>query len=257
MNKLFSGIVPRLTKPASRSFMMGSRRGRYREGRLVNDDMAELRRDYTGLRLDAGDLAPNWWTQFERWFDDALGHSAQLEPNAMVLATVSADARPSARTVLLKHLDESGLVFFTHYTSRKGEQLAVNPAVSAVFSWQTLKRQIIVDGDAAPVSTAESDNYFASRPYGSQIGALASPQSSVLMSRQELDDTAARLRRQYPEGVAVPRPPTWGGFRITPRAVEFWQGRSDRLHDRLRYRKVEGGAGVPEDQVWRVERLAP
>jgi pyridoxamine 5'-phosphate oxidase len=223
----------------------------------VSNDLASLRRDYTDRRFDVADLPPDWWTLLDRWLGEALRHPGQLEPNAMVLATASVDARPSARTVLLKHVGEAGLVFFTSYTSRKGKELAANPAVSAVLSWKALGRQVVVDGDAAPVGAAESDAYFASRPYGSRIGAWASRQSSVLASAQELDEAAARLRRQYPEGAVIPRPPTWGGFQITPRAVEFWQGRPDRLHDRLRYRRVEGGAGVPEDQVWRIERLAP
>ncbi len=223
----------------------------------MGHDLAELRSGYSNARLDVVDLASNWWTQFARWFHDALVAPTESEPNAMVLATVSVRARPSARTVLLKHADEEGLVFFTSYTSRKGEQLTANPAVSAVFNWKSLARQVIVEGDAHPISATESDEYFASRPYGSRIGALASRQSSVLASREELDAAAVRLRKQYPEGFAVPRPSTWGGYRISPQAVEFWQGRVDRLHDRLRYRNIGGGVGMLEDQVWRVERLAP
>ncbi|MGH3544740.1 MAG: pyridoxamine 5'-phosphate oxidase [Mycobacteriales bacterium] len=219
----------------------------------MSDQLAAMRRDYSGPRLDVADLASDWWIQFDRWFDDARRQPAELEPNAMVLATVGTDGRPSARTVLLKGVDESGLGFFTHYTSRKGEQLAGNSAVSAVFGWRTLARQVIVDGDATRISAAESDQYFASRPYGSQIGALASRQSSVLASRRELDAAAAQQRARYPEGTAIVCPATWGGFRIAPWAVEFWQGRPDRLHDRLRYRKI----GEPPEQVWHVERLAP
>jgi pyridoxamine 5'-phosphate oxidase len=195
--------------------------------------------------LDVDHLAPTWLEQLERWLSDA---EVLLEPNAMVLATASPDGRPSARTVLLKGLDERGLVFYTNLGSRKGRELEANPRASSVFPWLDLQRQVIVEGVVSPVSAEDSDAYFASRPRGSQLGAAASPQSTIVGSRAELEARRDVLAARHPG--EVPRPEGWGGLRLAPEAVEFWQGRPDRLHDRLRYRRTPVG-------TWAVERLAP
>jgi pyridoxamine 5'-phosphate oxidase len=210
--------------------------------------IAAMRVAYGTRGLAEGDLAATWLEQFRRWFAEADA-AALPEPNAMVLATAGPDGAPSQRTVLLKGLDESGLVFFTHYTSRKGGELAANPRACALFPWHALHRQVIVEGRATPVADAESDAYWASRPWGSRIGALASAQSRVIDGRAPLEAERDRLAAAYPEGGPVPRPPTWGGLRLAPSVVEFWQGRPDRLHDRLRFRHTPDG--------WVVERLAP
>jgi pyridoxamine 5'-phosphate oxidase len=207
-----------------------------------------MRAVYARAGLDEQDLAPTWLAQLERWLADAV-EAGLPEANAMIVATASADGRPSARTVLLKGLDERGLVFYTHYTSRKGRELAENPQISAVFPWHAIERQVRVEGRAERIAAEESDAYFAGRPYGSRLGALASPQSEVLASRADLERAAAEVAARYPEGQPVPRPENWGGIRIVPDAVEFWQGRPDRLHDRLRYRLDAGR--------WITERLAP
>jgi pyridoxamine 5'-phosphate oxidase len=211
--------------------------------------LGAMRRAYEFAGLDEADLAPDWLTQFRRWLAEAVA-AGLAEPNAMVLATASPDAKPTARTVLLKGVDECGFVFFTHFTSRKGQQLLANPAASLVFPWHPIQRQVLVTGAVEQITDAESDAYFASRPHGSQLGALASPQSTVLGSRAELESARAALDERYPEGTPVPRPASWGGFRVIPESVEFWQGRPDRLHDRLRFRRESG-------EPWVVERLAP
>ncbi len=209
-------------------------------------DLAAMRSDYVAAGLVEADLAADWTTQLGRWLADAV--RAELpEPNAMVLATASADGRPSARTVLLKEYDASGLVFYTNYDSRKGSDLAANPRASLVFPWIALSRQVVVTGDVAVVSREQSTRYFGSRPRGSQLGAFASPQSRVIGGRADLDEAWRRTELAYPE--TVPLPDRWGGFRVVPLTVEFWQGQTDRLHDRLRYRRSDGG--------WLVERLAP
>jgi pyridoxamine 5'-phosphate oxidase len=204
---------------------------------------------YAARTLDEGGLAPGWLAQFERWLDEAI--AAPLpESNAMILATADAAGRPSARTVLLKLVDERGFVLYTNLESRKGRDAAANPHAALVFPWTQLHRQVTVTGDVEPVADDEADAYFASRPRGSRLGALASPQSRVIASRADLDAARAELEARYPEGADVPRPAHWSGLRVVPDSVEFWQGRPDRLHDRLRYRRTDDGA-------WVVERLAP
>jgi pyridoxamine 5'-phosphate oxidase len=214
----------------------------------IRPDLAAMRRAYARAGLDEADLAPDWTAQFAAWMKEARD-AGLTEPNAMVLATTTPDGRPSARTVLLKAFDERGFVFFTNLDSRKGREALANPQVAIVFPWHDIERQVVVTGRAGQVTDAEADAYFALRPRGSQLGALASPQSQVLPSRAPLEQARAELEDRYPEGTDVPRPERWGGLRVAPDAVEFWQGREDRLHDRLRFRD-DGGR-------WIVERLGP
>jgi len=210
---------------------------------------AGMRRDYTerGPLLETG-LATGWTSQFAAWFADATA-AGLPEPNAMIVATAGADGRPSARTVLLKGYDEGGFVFFTNYESRKGTDLATNPYASLVFPWFPMQRQVLVAGSVERVSRAETEEYFASRPRGSQLGAWASPQSRVLPGRAAVEDGLAAAVERFGDG-PIPAPPHWGGFRVVPETVEFWQGRTSRLHDRLRFRRTSG-------EVWILERLAP
>jgi pyridoxamine 5'-phosphate oxidase len=207
-----------------------------------------MRRDYTGT-LRRSDLAADWHTQFARWFADAV--AAHLpEPNAMIFATADPSGRPGARTVLLKGYDERGFVLFTNYGSRKGTEAAANPYASLVFPWFPMQRQVLVDGTVQRVERAETEEYFASRPRGSRLGAWASPQSRVVPDRTAVDAAYAAVQERFGDSSPVPPPPHWGGLRVVPHTVEFWQGRSSRLHDRLRYVRT------PSDS-WRVERLAP
>jgi len=212
------------------------------------DDLSGMRRDYERGPFQESDLAPTWLEQFHDWLIEAA--EIQREPNAMVLASADADGRPSARTVLLKRVDESGFTFYTNLGSRKGRELAANQRASLVFPWVDSERQVVVVGTAATVDEAQADEYFASRPYRSSIGAWASQQSSVLPDRAALERAWAEAERRFPASGAVPRPPGWGGFCVAPETVEFWQGRRDRLHDRLRYRDTGAGG-------WVIERLAP
>ena len=210
---------------------------------------ASMRRDYTErAALLENDLAGSWTSQFAAWFADAAAYGLP-EPNAMIVATAGAGGRPSARTVLLKEFDERGFTFFTNYESRKGSELAANPYASLVFPWFPMQRQVIVAGTVERVSRAETEEYFASRPRGSQLGAWASPQSRVLADRAAVEAGLAAAVERFGDG-PVPAPPHWGGLRVRPETVEFWQGRSNRLHDRLRFRRTA-------NESWILERLAP
>lgn len=208
-----------------------------------------MRLEYAEQPLRETDLTPDWTAQFARWFAESV-EAGVPEPNAMILATAAADGRPSARTVLLKGYDERGFVFFTNYASRKGTELAANPHASLVFPWLTIHRQVVICGAVQRIERAQTEAYFATRPREAQLGAWASPQSAVIADRSALEAAAAQAAQRFPD--EVPAPPAWGGLRVVPATVEFWQGRAGRLHDRLRYRR--------EPQVpagWVVERLAP
>ncbi|HEY0733295.1 MAG TPA: pyridoxamine 5'-phosphate oxidase [Herpetosiphonaceae bacterium] len=210
--------------------------------------IADLRREYTQHGLSESEVDADPFVQFRVWFDHALG--AQLpEPNAMTLATATPDGKPSARVVLLKGFDQRGFVFYTNYQSRKGDEIEANRWAALVFFWPELERQIRIEGRVERVSQQESDDYFASRPAGSRLGAWTSPQSQVISSRDVLEQRLSAFTARYEEQ-DIPRPPHWGGYRVAPTSIEFWQGRPSRLHDRLRYRRND-------DQRWLLERLAP
>jgi pyridoxamine 5'-phosphate oxidase len=213
-------------------------------------DPAAMRRQYRADGLTEKDLAATPVEQFARWFEQAANEAHLFEPNAMVVSTADAEGRPSSRTVLLKRFDERGFVFYTNYESRKGRDLAANPHVSLLFPWYPMARQVIVTGVAERTGRDETAAYFRTRPHGSQLGAWASAQSTVIASREELETAYARLASRYPEHEQVPVPPHWGGFRVRPHTVEFWQGRENRLHDRLRYT-------ARPDGTWTVDRLSP
>ncbi|MBN3852635.1 MULTISPECIES: pyridoxamine 5'-phosphate oxidase [unclassified Paraburkholderia] len=212
--------------------------------------LADLRKNYSLGSLDAADVDADPIRQFQAWFAQAL--DAQLpEPNAMTVATVDAEGRPAARILLIKGVDERGFVFFTNYDSRKGHELTANPNAALLFHWVELERQVRIEGRVEKTSAAESDAYYQSRPLGSRIGAWASEQSAVIQDRAQLEAREREISAQY--GDAPPRPPHWGGYRLVPTAIEFWQGRPSRLHDRIRYTRDSAQA----DAAWRIERLAP
>jgi len=213
----------------------------------VDPSIANLRRNYSFQGLSEGDTDANPFRQFQVWFDQALA-AQLLEPNAMTLATAVA-GKPSARIVLLKQFDDRGFVFYTNYHSRKGQELAQNPWAALVFWWADLERQVRIEGQVEKVSERESDEYFHSRPWGSRLGAWASDQSQVIGDRHLLEQRLAELEQKY-QDQEIPRPPHWGGYRLVPTAIEFWQGRPKRLHDRLCYYRLENGN-------WQVKRLSP
>jgi pyridoxamine 5'-phosphate oxidase len=210
-------------------------------------DLAALRRDYESDGIKVEKLPAEPLPLWRSWLHDAEAADV-AEINAMIVSTVDADGTPSSRTVLCKAATEAGFVFFTNYGSRKGLAIATDPRVSLLFPWHPLSRQVIVSGRAEPVPRAQSEAYFASRPRGAQISAVASAQSTVVPSRDVLEQRVAELEREY-DGHDVPCPPHWGGYLVRPQTVEFWQGRGDRLHDRIQYRAQDNG--------WRVERLSP
>ncbi len=210
--------------------------------------IADLRRNYSLAGLRRADLAPDPLTQFHTWFAAALDGGV-LEPNAMTLATVDAAGQPSSRIVLLKAADDRGFVFFTNYAGRKGRELADNPRAALTFFWPQLERQICIAGTVTKVSRDESANYFQSRPFGSRLASWASRQSEPIADQALLHERLAAVRAQY-DGAEVPLPPYWGGYALTPHRVEFWQGRPDRLHDRLQYERDAAGG-------WEITRLSP
>lgn len=215
---------------------------------LPAEAIAQLRQEYSQQVLRETDVAADPIQQFSAWFQQAV--AAQVpQPNAMTLATVSPAGLPSARIVLLNGLDERGFIFYTHYRSRKGQELAANPDAALVFLWHELERQVRIEGQVERVAAAVSDAYFQSRPRGSQLGAWASSQSQPIASREVLEAQLQAVSQQYADR-PVPRPPDWGGYRVCPHTIEFWQGRPNRLHDRLRYRQVD-------PPTWLLERLSP
>ena len=210
-------------------------------------DISSIRKDYQLKSLSEEDVAANPFDQFAQWWDQAVKSEID-EVNAMTLATVDQHNRPSARIVLLKDFNASGFVFYTNYESDKGKQIEQNPHACLVFFWKELERQVRIEGICEQISSAESDAYFPSRPIGSRIGASVSPQSRVIADRSILSDRVAAMERQFPTG-EIPRPAHWGGYRLIPASIEFWQGRSSRLHDRIKY--------LREDGAWSIVRLAP
>jgi pyridoxamine 5'-phosphate oxidase len=214
---------------------------------LTKESLQNLRQEYRSAELLEQDVDQNPIQQFKKWFEQAL-NSKLYEPNVMTLATASAEGIPSARIVLLKGFDEDGFVFYTNYESHKGRELLENPHAALVFFWAELERQVRIDGIVTKVAPEVSTDYFHSRPKGSQIGALVSPQSQVINSRDELENHIIVLKNQYGDQ-EIPRPAHWGGYVVKPTNIEFWQGRPSRLHDRIRYKLVDGN--------WIINRLAP
>jgi pyridoxamine 5'-phosphate oxidase len=210
--------------------------------------IADIRTEYKLRSLNEKDVNANPVVQFTKWWDEAV-QSEIDDVNAATLATATLNGKPSARIILLKGYDERGFVFFTNYESNKGREIAANPQVSLVFFWKELQRQIRIEGTVEKVNTKESDEYFSSRPTGSRIGAWASPQSHVIKDRSEIEENAKKYKQQYPDE-NIPRPPYWGGYRIKPELIEFWQGRPSRLHDRIQY-------SLQKNNTWKIERLAP
>ncbi len=211
-------------------------------------DLGDLRRNYTRGKLSSDELERDPFKQFELWFQQA-SQANLCQPNAMSLATATAQAKPSLRTVLLKYFDREGFVFFTDYSSKKAVQIQENPHVSLLFLWLALERQVIIEGKARKISAAESFKYFATRPRGSQLGAWCSQQSRIISSRKLLEMKFEQMKRKF-RNREIPLPSSWGGYRVIPISFEFWQGRENRLHDRFLY-------SLQEDETWKIDRLAP
>lgn len=214
----------------------------------MSQTIADIRRDYMMHALNEADMAENPMEQFARWWDDAIKSEID-EVNAMTLATATLGGLPSARVVLLKGFDERGFIFFTNYHSHKGRELEQNPRASLIFFWKELERQVCIEGIVEKVPEKESDDYFQSRPAGSRIGAWASPQSSIIDNREVIENNVKELEKKFSDGF-IPRPEHWGGYVVKPTNIEFWQGRSSRLHDRVRYVHQLGSK-------WHMQRLAP
>ncbi len=214
---------------------------------MVSTKLADLRKDYTLNGLSEQDVLSNPFNQFAKWFEEARSAEV-IEPNAMVVSTLGADGYPNGRVVLLKEVDSTGFLFYTNYNSHKGADLKNHPAASLTFWWAELERQVRIKGKVEKVSNAESDAYFSIRPRGSQLGAWVSAQSEVIANREVLTERLAHLEQNY-FNQTVPRPPHWGGYRVIPHEIEFWQGRPSRLHDRIRYRT--------DNDLWLIERLSP
>ena len=210
-------------------------------------EIADLRRDYTKSELDVNNVDQNPILQFRKWFDEALS-SEMIEANAMVLSTIGEISQPSQRTVLLKAIDDDGFVFYTNYSSRKARQIELNNRISVLFPWYELERQVSIEGKVEKVSKMQSLKYFMSRPHGSQLGAWVSNQSQVITSRSLLEEKLAEIKSKFNKG-EVPLPDFWGGYKIIPSRIEFWQGRSNRLHDRIEFTK--------KDNSWNIQRLSP
>jgi len=216
-------------------------------------DLSDFRQEYRRQPIDVDTVDPNPYRQFEQWFQEACDPKLDppvVEPNAMVLATVDQGGQPTQRTVLLKYFDESGFVFFTNYESRKATQIENNPHVSLLFPWYSLQRQVEISGVAERVTTAESAKYFALRPRGSQLGAWVSQQSSVVSARSLLQNKLQELKQKFASGT-IPKPPAWGGYRVKPTRIEFWQGGENRIHDRIAY------LSTSDPKTWERQRLAP
>jgi pyridoxamine 5'-phosphate oxidase len=215
-------------------------------------EISAMRRSYGEVGITESAINRDPIAQFQFWLEEAAANSMIVEANAMVLSTVGS-GKPSSRTVLLKDVTSSGFTFFTNYGSRKSQEISQNSAVSLLFPWYPMERQVIVLGEAAAISAEESEKYFATRPWSSQVGAWASSQSEVLDSREALETKWKEFAAKYPEGSSVPKPPHWGGFLVTPTSIEFWQGRYSRLHDRLRFTKDESNT----ESNWKLERFFP
>ncbi|WP_421775376.1 pyridoxamine 5'-phosphate oxidase [Gracilimonas sp.] len=214
---------------------------------MKNEKLQKLREDYSKHSLDESDVNENPFKQFEQWMEEAV-QAEVPEPNAMTLATVDANQKPHTRVVLLKGLEDGSFVFYTNYASNKGKDLEQNPNASLCFLWLQLERQVRIDGTVEKISKEESEAYFRQRPYKSQLGALASNQSAEVPNREFLEKKFEELEEKYPEG-KVPMPEIWGGYRLKPEAIEFWQGRRSRLHDRIKYEQV--------GNKWEIKRLSP